>query len=288
VIDSLDASLAATVTPAGDRALVALHGASEGTREFALYEHLHELLPAHGIGVVTFDRRGEGASTGQPCAGDFTTQVLNCEAVIGSLDVAHVALWGFSQGGWVAPLVAATDPRVELVVTIASCGTTPAAQMRYGVARHLGDAGFDGDAVAEVLSLRDAYADVMRGCGDEVALAARLGAATEQPWWEFAYLPASVPDPSGRARWVSEMDHDPVPSFAAVAVPVLAFYGEDDEWTPAATSAEIWRSLQGDNVEVHLLAGLPHDLTEPDGTVSPRYEALLVSWLSRHGWIDGA
>ena len=36
------AGLAASYSPAGDTAVVALHGASEGTREFFLYRHLHE------------------------------------------------------------------------------------------------------------------------------------------------------------------------------------------------------------------------------------------------------
>src|SRR5262249_23748458 len=54
------ATLAASYSPAGDTAVVALHGASEGTRKGVLYEHLHRVLPPRGIGVVTFDRRGEG------------------------------------------------------------------------------------------------------------------------------------------------------------------------------------------------------------------------------------
>ena len=52
-------SLAATYSPAGDTVVVALHGAGAGTRDYFLYRHLHNLLPPLGIGVVTFDRRGE-------------------------------------------------------------------------------------------------------------------------------------------------------------------------------------------------------------------------------------
>ena len=51
-------SLAASYSPAGPTALVALQGAGEGTRDSPSLRHLHELLPEHGIGVVTFDRRG--------------------------------------------------------------------------------------------------------------------------------------------------------------------------------------------------------------------------------------
>jgi hypothetical protein len=52
-------TLAASYTPAGDTAIVALHSAGEGTRgDSVFYGHLHEVLPPAGVGVVTFDRRG--------------------------------------------------------------------------------------------------------------------------------------------------------------------------------------------------------------------------------------
>ena len=57
------ATLAASYSPAGEKVVVAVHGAAHGTRDHPLYRHLHEVLPPAGIGVVTFDRRGDGAST---------------------------------------------------------------------------------------------------------------------------------------------------------------------------------------------------------------------------------
>src|SRR5215831_8974461 len=62
-------SLAASYSPAGSMTLVALHGAGAGTRDYFLYRNLHELLPSAGIGVLTFDRRGEGESTGDVSRG---------------------------------------------------------------------------------------------------------------------------------------------------------------------------------------------------------------------------
>lgn len=44
-IERGDATLAASYSPAGETAIVALHGAGEGTREGLPYEHLHEVLP---------------------------------------------------------------------------------------------------------------------------------------------------------------------------------------------------------------------------------------------------
>lgn len=63
-----DANLRGTVylPESGDHlpAVVALHGASEPTRKAAVYRHLREGLPAMGVAVLVYDRRGTGASSG--------------------------------------------------------------------------------------------------------------------------------------------------------------------------------------------------------------------------------
>ena len=79
------AVLAATLSTAPNGsapAVVALHGAERGVREWYLYEHLHSALPPAGVAVVTFDRRGEGASSGEPSRGRFTQQAEDALAVL--------------------------------------------------------------------------------------------------------------------------------------------------------------------------------------------------------------
>ena len=60
--------LAGTLTlPDGDGpwpAIVTLHGASGGTRDFRLFLHLEALLVPAGFAVLRYDRRGSGASEG--------------------------------------------------------------------------------------------------------------------------------------------------------------------------------------------------------------------------------
>ena len=53
--------------------VVALHGASEPTREAAVYRHLLESLPAMGFAVLIYDRRGSGASSGNLNGIDYQT-----------------------------------------------------------------------------------------------------------------------------------------------------------------------------------------------------------------------
>src|SRR5438105_6409700 len=100
-------------------ALVALHGAQPGLRDFPLFEHLHATLPPAGVAVVTFDRRGEGASTGEPSAGRFEVLAADANAVVETvaaldeIDARRVGLWGSARaaGSRRSRRCAATGPR---------------------------------------------------------------------------------------------------------------------------------------------------------------------------------
>lgn len=269
--------LAVSYSPAGSTGLVAVHGAGVGTRDSCpLYQHLHETLPAIGVGVATFDRRGEGDSQGEPTRGNFKAHAQDALAVAAALRVERVGLWGFSQGGWVAPLAATLSDEVAFVITVAGTGVTPAEQMIYANRRALELAGYGPDAVERVTGLREQIDAWAHDAGPPPDLAA----AADEPWFPLTYLPPLRPEDLSddmRDSWISEMDFDPVPVFAAVRVPVLAFIGERDSVSPVEPSAAAWPQ---DNATVVVDPDAEHDLTLPDGSLAPLYEHRLVEWLS--------
>jgi uncharacterized protein len=275
-------TLVGSYSPAGDTALVALHGAGEGTREGLLYEHLHRVLPQAGIGVVTFDRRGDGESTGDASRGRFDIQARDALAVLDAVGAERGGLWGYSQGGWVAPLAATMSEQVAFLVLVASTGVTPAEQMRYATAAQLRLAGFGEDVVTRALELRRRFEDHVHGIGreHEDELRADLRAALDEDWFGGLFLPPVLLDEEGCALWIEEMDFDPRSVFAEVRVPALAFFGAADSWTPVESSVEAWRDARGDEVEIVVIPDAEHELTLPDGTLSPVYERRLVDWLA--------
>ena len=274
-------TLAVSYSAAGRTAVVALHGAAAGTRDYFLYRHLHEVLPRAGVGVATFDRRGEGGSTGDSSRGRFDIQVDDALAVLEALKAERVGLWGVSQGGWIGPLAAARSDRVAFLVLIASTGVTPSEQMMYATAEQLRRGGYDAAVVSRVLALRRAFEEwVHRPAPErEPQLDTMLREAAEEPWWPLAFLPPALLDDEGRRLWIEEMDFDPRPVFAQVRVPTLLFYGEDDAWTPVGPSVEAWRQARGRDVDIVVIPEASHELTLPDGTLAPKYERALLEWL---------
>jgi pimeloyl-ACP methyl ester carboxylesterase len=275
------AVLAATYSPAGETAIIALHSATAGARRSPTYRHLHELLPRAGIGVLTFDRRGEGASTGEPSRGRFQLQVEDALALVDALDVKHVGLWGLSQGAWIGPLAAVASTRVAFLVLVASTGVTPSEQMMYAVGCQLRLAGYDA-VVDRVLDLRRRFEAWVHTPARDGAgpLSSELRSASAAEWWPHAWLPAELPDEEGRRLWIEEMNFDPVPVLAGVSVPTLLFYGAADAWTPVAASVAAWRAARPDDVEIVVIPEAEHDLTLPGGGLSDLYTRTLVAWLA--------
>ncbi len=276
------ATLVGSYSPAGSTAVIALHGAGEGERGWYLYRHLHDVLPSAGIGVLTFDRRGEGESAGEPSRGRFQLQADDALAFGDALEVERFGLWGISQGGWVAPVAAARSNRVAFLVLLASTGVTPAEQMRYAVAEQLRRAGFGPDVIERAVALRARAERWIRG-EDADDLGAALTAASTEPWWPLAFLPDALPADAdvepARRELAEELFFEPEPVFAQVRVPTLLFYGDDDSWTPVGPSIEAWRREPGSLVEIVVLTGTGHEPTLADGAISPQYEQKLVEWL---------
>jgi pimeloyl-ACP methyl ester carboxylesterase len=276
-------SLAVSYSAAGDTLVVALHGAGEGTRDSPSLRHLHEVLAPAGISVVTFDRRGEGESTGDSSRGRFDVQAKDALAIVDMFEAEQVGLWGISQGGWVAPLAAARSENVAFLVLVASTGVTPAEQMMYAVEKQLRLAGYGDDVVARALELRRRFEDWVhtRAPEPDEQLAADLWAGVDEDWWGHVWLPPTLLDEESVRLWVEEMDFDPRPVFAQVRVPTLSFYGAADSWSPVEPSVEAWRAAHGADVEIFVIPEAEHDLTLPDGRFSPEYDTKLVGWLSK-------
>ena len=263
--------------------IVGLHPADDASRDHYLFRHLSRALLPRGVAVMRFDRRGYDVP--------FEDQVADTLDVIEELrsrreiDARRIGLWGFSQGAWIAPLLAARSDSVRSLVLVASVGVTPTEQMRYGTAKHLREAGHGEDAVRRLLDARTATEEWRRGRLDLTSAQAAVDAIADEPWRDLAYLPRDL---ATAGAW-PDMDFDPERVFAQVRVPVVLFYGEDDEWMPIDASIAAWRraaeAAGNRDVTVVRLAGARHTPTlggrKEIDAVSPEYERVLVDWVLR-------
>ena len=265
-------------------AIVPLHPAGDASRRQFLFEHLAGTVTGElDFAVLRYDRRGDDVPL--EVQADDAEAALACLRSRGDIDPSRIGLWGFSQGAWVAPLVASRSGAVRFLVLLGSTGVSPAEQMRYGTAFQMRKAGHRPREIERLERARLAVEAFNRGATDRATAQAAVDAIAGEPWFEHAYLRAQLPEAPG---WWPDADFDPAPVFARVRVPVLLFYGEEDEWLPVDASIATWRRARPEgDITVVRLPGTAHHPTLGSGrdaaSVSPLYTSHLVEWLSRWG-----
>ncbi len=101
-----------------------------GTDE-KMYERMARVLGEHGMASLRIDFRGSGDSDGAWADTTFTGQIADALAAIDFLDalpavdMARLAVLGFSQGGLVAAQIAARDARIDNVVLWSAVANPP-------------------------------------------------------------------------------------------------------------------------------------------------------------------
>lgn len=284
-------------------ALVVLHSASGGLRDYHYYDHLTELLPPMGMAVLVFDRRGHGESTGSFQDADFDDLAGDALAAIDhaaaqpEIDGERVGLWGVSQGGWIAPRAAARSGRVAFVISVSGPGVSPAEQMIYSAETSLRIEGYSEDVVRRAVAMRKRIDEYFRGNADRSTVQAEIDRLRDEPWFAHAYFPGrgDLPADVRRSKWHQEMDYDPLPVLGDVEAPMLFLFGANDRWVPVKTSVdEIRASMRGKNVSIVEIEGADHYLMTavPAGSgavandeglvLSERYRRTLLRWLSEH------
>jgi pimeloyl-ACP methyl ester carboxylesterase len=257
--------------------LVPLQPAEDPSRDHFLLRHLAEVLPAHGVAVLRYDRRPAKDGHDVPLAlqaEDARTAMAELRRLTGSAELP-VGVWGFSQGGWAAMLAA---PAASFLVTVSAAAVSPAEQMRYGTRRQLIEAGYGDGELERLDQLRAAFEDYLRGVRSREEVEPLVEEAAEAPWFHLGWVPRELPEPD---HW-PDMDFDPVGALARLRCPVLAFFGEADEWVPVDASIDRFRAAAeraGNSLTVARLPGTTHEPVLASGAVSPVYEHTLVSWL---------
>jgi len=296
-------TLAATLTiPPGKGpfpAVLLIAGSGPHDRDEALMGHrpflvLADHLTRHGIAVLRADDRGVGKSGGNFATGTTADFATDAEAGVAYLkerrevDPHKIGLIGHSEGGIIAPMVAARNPNVAFIVMMAGPGI-PGDQILVAQSRLISEAAGQNPVEAE----KDANEErevlaLVKNEKDSAALESDLrkrlaGKGTDaqikaltSPW--FRYFLA----------------YDPAGALKKVQCPVLALNGEKDLQVPPTLNLPVIRQAleEGGNkhFETDELPGLNH-LFQTAGTGAPSEYAEIEETISpvalekMAGWI---
>lgn len=285
---------------------VLIHGSEDlSARDY--YYH-QRLLPARGVAVFVYDKRGTGGSSGEYTQ-DF--HLLAADAAAALAEARRLAgdrlsasgYQGGSQGGWVAPLAASmSDP--DFVIAAFGLAEGPLAEDRDEVLFSMVEAGYGGDpeAMAGARALAEAAGRLLASDWHEgqAEMAALKEQYRDEPWYdaiegEFTHEFLVRPIWQLRAAWPffdrgTSWDYDPRPVLDGLDIPVLWVLGGDDAEAPSQETQRIVGELQaaGRPVDLAVFPTADHGIIEfetgPNGErlsirYSEGYFPLLADWV---------
>ena len=208
-----------------------------------LFRQIADTLSRRGIAVLRLDDRGVGASSGDPreaTSADFADDVRSALAWLRGrpdIDGTRLALIGHSEGGAIAPMVAATDSQLKAMVIMAGPGE-PGIEISMAQNRFIVD--------------RDS--SLTPAQRDSVLRSAR----------------ASLENPNQAVPWIRFwMTYDPAPVARKVKAATLIVQGATDRQVPVAEAeklAALIRAGGNTDVTVKIFPNRNHLFIEdPDG-----------------------
>ncbi len=237
---------------------------------YRLFRQVADTLTRRGIAVLRLDDRGIGGSGGDVngTSADFADDI---RAAVGYLrarrdiDPDRIALVGHSEGGMIAPMVAATDSGIAAVALLAGTAYTG----REIIDFQLENAVRPNPAVPE--ASKDSVLEALRAGFDTTA--------ARTPWMRYF------------------LAYDPLPTARRVTQPVLILQGATDQQVRAEEARMLDEALRGagnDDVTLRIFADRNHLFLRdsighpsgyaalPDGKVDGEVLGVLADWLAEH------
>jgi len=314
-------SLAGTLTlpEQGGRfpAVVLITGSGPQNRNEELLGHkpflvISDYLTRRGIAVLRYDDRGVGKSEGDFTAAtsaDFATDVTSAMAYLQTrpeIDPAKIGLVGHSEGGLIAPMVAAGSRDVAFIVLLAGPGIPGADILKRQTELIARANGMDEAALQTELDKLQSFLDLASGGDDPEEIRTALKARLQK---DFSEHPEQVPEGKTLEEAINDnltrlspwmlyfLKYDPAPALEKVTCPVLALNGAKDLQVPARVNLDaIGQALEkGKNKKVTLLelpnlnhlfqeceTGSPSEYAALEETFSPGALETMASWIIGH------
>jgi len=300
-------------------AVLLIAGSGPSNRDESVFGHkpfwvLADYLTRRGITVLRYDKRGLGASTGNPATATMEDYADDALAGVEYLktrkdvDPERIGLIGHSEGGTIAPMVANRSPNVSFVVLMAGDGVAGEQILLLQGAAIARAMGADNAVVAEQRARQlEIFALIKQNPDDETArqklhkyFTDLIDAMTEEQRRAMGDPEAFIQGQIAFAvnPWMRHfLTYDPAAALRKLRVPVLALNGsKDTQVTPTENLAVITAALkESGTTDVtirelpdlnHLfqtaITGAPQEYAQIEETISPTALQIIGDWVVQH------
>ncbi len=254
-----------------------------GGLKLGIFRSIADTLTRRGVAVLRYDDRGVGGSGGSLASAGLSDLVADVEAAVrylrdrSEVDPARVALVGHSEGGIIAPIVAAEDTGLAAIVVMAGTATPLDSVLVEQVVGAAREAGGDSSDLAESRELIE-----------QLSRAIREGRDLDE-----LELPPSLKQLGQSRWWLEHVQHDPLAAIRRVRSPVLIANGGQDVQVAPEHAHRLGGALDEahhPDYEVKIFPQLNHlfavskgegiaEYADPNAEVDADFLSYLADWL---------
>jgi len=294
-------------------AVVLISGSGQQNRDSELFGHksfwvIADYLTRNGIAVLRYDDRGVGQSKGSlmhSTSADFATDAAAAVAYLrtrSEINPKEIGIIGHSEGGMIAPMLAAKDKKIAFLILLAGTGIPGDALLlnqNYEIGKQRG---MTNEQLEQAkVSNQKIYA-ILKSNTDIEATKKQLKSHFESEYKTMAEneRPSATELQEQVNSMVSPwlqffMKHNPQEDLKKVKCPVLVLNGEKDlQVTPSLNTQGIENALKAGgnkNIQVEILPGLNHlfqrcktctleEYGQLEETFAPEVLHLMTRWIA--------
>jgi uncharacterized protein len=313
-------TLAGTITIPGKAgkypAIILVSGSGPQNRNEDVFGHkpfliLSDFLTRNGIAVLRYDDRGTAASTGNYAIAttvDFASDALSAVNYLKSrteIDSQKIGVIGHSEGGIIAPMIAAASNDISFIVLMAGTGVRGNELLLMQQEAIGRVSGLTEDELKLMHDANSKQFDIIVNTPETDSIRPQLVAYLKQYFIDYPeaqrpegltddqYIEMSIAQLS--TPWmINFMRYDPTIDLAKVKCPVLAINGSKDLQVPPKVNLEsiekAVKSGGNNDVTVKELPGLNHlfqecetgspmEYTQIQQTISPTAMDEMLKWI---------
>lgn len=296
--------------------VVLISGSGAQNRDEELAGHkpflvLSDHLTKNGIAVLRYDDRGTAKSTGDFQAATSEDFAVDVEAAVAYLktradvDSKKIGLVGHSEGGLIAPMVAAHNKDISYIVMMAGPGVSGKEVLVLQIDLLSKAEGVPEEDIKKQLKLMKGVTEILTMNGDTAVNNQALRVMLNNAYLE---LPDSVKKNMTPPMFAAQfarlstpwmkffLSYDPAPALQKLKIPVLALNGSKDlqVWAPQNLPAIEAALKKGGNKKymIRELPGLNHlfqeaktggssEYAEIEQTISPAALEAMSTWIKK-------
>ncbi|WP_299116431.1 alpha/beta fold hydrolase [uncultured Winogradskyella sp.] len=265
--------------------VILIHGSGAQDRYSPYYISLGYALSKKGIGVLLYDKRGTGKSTG-----NFKTASLIdlAEDAVAAYDylrskhvknISEIGLLGTSQGGWIAPIASNKIKDCDFLILNVGPSVSVFQQDIHRVKYSMKADGWNRADIDSAVAFTKLYFQFTEDSKPFIweKLEQQSISIKEKDWVEYVNIPKNKDD----FKWWRNNNFNPETTLKNLNCRTLCLFGEYDPLVPPKENKKLmtkYLTLAGIEFDIKVISGTLHDMKTFQGLNGENWKWPEVFW----------